>query len=80
MEVWELLKPYHPEDLVPLIVGLLLAFFGGTFLLTIAATEAFLATSYSSTKEHFAVIHDNYLKAKQVRRSVRWWCSAGLMD
>ncbi len=35
-----MLKPYHPENLLPALIGLVMAFFGGSFLITIAAVEA----------------------------------------
>lgn len=30
------------------------------------ATEAFMATSYPTSKGHFALLYDNYLKAREV--------------
>ena len=38
---WEMAQPYHPEELGTALLGLLMVFFGGTYLTTIAAFEAF---------------------------------------
>uniref|UniRef100_A0A7S0T5G8 Uncharacterized protein n=1 Tax=Erythrolobus madagascarensis TaxID=708628 RepID=A0A7S0T5G8_9RHOD len=38
--VWEWLEPYHPDELIPVVVGILLVFFGGTFAVLIQAIEA----------------------------------------
>ncbi len=40
------LQPYHPEDFLPLIFGLILLFFGGSFPVLIAAAEAFRITGW----------------------------------
>jgi len=45
-----LAKPYHVDDLVPLVLGLAMAFFGGYFPLVIAAVEAFRMCGWSSVK------------------------------
>jgi hypothetical protein len=65
--LWHKAAPYHPEDLIPAVFGLLLAFFGGTFLLTIATVEAFRASGWDQTKGHLMDIYDDYLKCKEVR-------------
>lgn len=41
LEFWELILPYHPQLLVPSLFGIILCFFGGSFLTVIAAAEAY---------------------------------------
>jgi len=43
-ELYGLAKPYHPEDLLPCVLGLAMAFFGGDFPLLIATVVAFRVT------------------------------------
>ena len=33
---WKALEPYHPEDLIPSMFGIILCFFGGAFVTTIS--------------------------------------------
>lgn len=56
------LKPYHPDEWIPIIVGLTLCFFGGCFATTIAAVEAFRAGGYYMAKEHLTAIYDDQKK------------------
>jgi len=42
---WSMVKPYHPEEFLPVIVGLVMAFFGGNFIFILAAVEAFRMVS-----------------------------------
>lgn len=59
LEYWEKLKPYKPELLIPSFVGLIMCFFGGTYLTVIAAWEAFMMCGYESTKNSaLALISD----------------------
>lgn len=41
LELWKKLEPYKPELLLPSFVGFIMCFFGGSFVATIAAVEAF---------------------------------------
>lgn len=40
-QTWKKYEKYDPADLIPALVGFFMAFFGGSFLVTIAAFEAF---------------------------------------
>ena len=57
--VYEMLKPYHPEEFVPVLIGLTLCFFGGCFATTIAAVEAFRAAGYYTVKECLLIIYQD---------------------
>lgn len=48
MEIWIYLKPYKPELLLPAFFGLILCFFGGSFLTLIAAAEAYKMCSHET--------------------------------
>lgn len=41
LDLWVKLQPYHPKLLAPAFCGLILCFFGGSFLTLIAAFEAY---------------------------------------
>jgi hypothetical protein len=38
---WTALQPYHPEELFEAVFGIVLCFFGGRYVLTLAAIEAY---------------------------------------
>eukprot|EP00618_Florenciella_parvula_P032624 CAMPEP_0119468940 /NCGR_PEP_ID=MMETSP1344-20130328/2482_1 /TAXON_ID=236787 /ORGANISM="Florenciella parvula, Strain CCMP2471" /LENGTH=344 /DNA_ID=CAMNT_0007501457 /DNA_START=36 /DNA_END=1070 /DNA_ORIENTATION=- len=44
LELYEKIKPYHPDDLVPCFVGLAMCFFGGEFPMLIATVVAVKVT------------------------------------
>lgn len=46
---WKSLEPYKPDLLIPSFAGLIMCFFGGSFLTLIAAVEAFKMCGYEST-------------------------------
>lgn len=58
--LWKKLEPYHPEEFLPALAGLVVAFFGGHFLTTIAAVEAFRLSGYTRTMECFKKLYENY--------------------
>jgi hypothetical protein len=49
IELYAVLQPYKPERLVPSFAGLVMCFFGGSFVTTIAAAEAYRLVGYEST-------------------------------
>lgn len=51
LEVWEKLRPYHPELLAPAFMGLVMCFFGGSYMTLIAAVEAYRMTGWQSTHQ-----------------------------
>lgn len=57
---WLKLQPYHPEEFLPAICGLLLCFFGGSFVTLIAAVEAYQMTGWTETRSCLLVLYDNY--------------------
>jgi len=61
----EKLAPYHPEEWLPIIIGLVLCFFGGCFATTIAAVEAFRVTGYASVKQCLQVIYLDQAKVAE---------------
>lgn len=48
IEIWIYLKPYKPELLFPAFFGLILCFFGGSFVTLIAAAEAYKMCSHET--------------------------------
>merc|ERR1739848_570877 len=57
---YELIKPYHPDEFVPALFGLFTAFFGGHYLLTIAAVEAYRMTGWDRTQKYLMLIWEDY--------------------
>lgn len=39
-QIWKVIEPYHPEDLLTAVYGLALVFFGGVFMTLVASFEA----------------------------------------
>jgi hypothetical protein len=56
--LWEKLQPYHPLDLSSAAGGLFLAFFGGRYLLLLAAIEAARQVGFDKFQKHVRVIYD----------------------
>jgi hypothetical protein len=52
------LQPYHPLDLSSAAGGLFLAFFGGRYLLLLAAIEAARQVGFDKFQKHVRVIYD----------------------
>lgn len=58
---WANYEKYDPQDLIPALIGFFMAFFGGSFLITIAACEAFRASgAYESTMQAVFDIQKDY--------------------
>jgi hypothetical protein len=64
MEYYEKLRPYKPDLLLPGLVGLVMCFFGGTFLTLIAAFEAFRMCGYDSTMKCVRELLDDFEKVR----------------
>ncbi|KNC79164.1 hypothetical protein SARC_08428 [Sphaeroforma arctica JP610] len=64
-EKYPIIEPYNPTELLPAIIGLVLVFYGGHFMLTVSAVEAFRMIGYQDVKEALIVFHKNW-KAIQV--------------
>eukprot|EP01125_Pyxidicula_operculata_P005742 TRINITY_DN2008_c0_g1_i1.p1 TRINITY_DN2008_c0_g1~~TRINITY_DN2008_c0_g1_i1.p1 ORF type:complete len:321 (+),score=73.23 TRINITY_DN2008_c0_g1_i1:1189-2151(+) len=62
--LWVSLTPYH--YLFPSIVGLCMAFFGGHYVLTFAAIEAYRMCGMEETTKHLIALYDDYLKVREV--------------
>jgi hypothetical protein len=61
-------QPYHPEELIPALFGLFMAFFGGHYFLTFAAIEAYRVFGWKQTIENLRLIHTNYLVVMEASR------------
>lgn len=55
VKLWAALKPYKPELLYPAFFGIVLCFFGGSFVTLIAAAEAYNMCSHETIMK---CIHD----------------------
>lgn len=59
MDTYQSLKPYHIDDLAPAILGLIICFFGGTYMTLIAAVEAYRMSGWDSTKQALGKLYEN---------------------
>lgn len=62
LKFWESLAPYKPHLLIPSFAGLIMCFFGGSYLTLIAAAEAYRMCGYDSTVKCIEVILDDLKK------------------
>lgn len=67
-DLWEKAQPYHPQELGGAFLGLLMVFFGGTYVTTIAAVEAFRQCGWERTEKHLRILFANYEKASQASK------------
>mmetsp|Transcript_7093 Transcript_7093/g.15153 ORF Transcript_7093/g.15153 Transcript_7093/m.15153 type:complete len:370 (+) Transcript_7093:42-1151(+) len=57
--VWVKARPFHPEEFLPAAYGLVMVFFGGAYMLTLAAVEAFRIFGWEKLKVHLVVLYEN---------------------
>jgi hypothetical protein len=77
IELWVVLKPYRPELLFPSFAGLVMCFFGGSFVTTIAAAEAYRLVGYESTRECLKSLIEDF---KQVLQAAERDAAMGVDD
>jgi hypothetical protein len=63
-EFWVKLQPYKPELLGPGLMGLIMCFFGGSFLTLIAAYEAFKLTSSQTIVDNCTLLWEDFQKVR----------------
>lgn len=62
MELKVKLEPYKLEVLIPTLVGLIMCFFGGTFVTIIAAVEAYRLVGWKTTENCCRLLWEDYKK------------------
>jgi hypothetical protein len=67
-DVWKKLQPYHPEYISTICIGLVLIFFGGTFMTIIAAVEAYRISCWEDSKKQLLILQQNFQKAWEESR------------
>jgi len=65
MVLWEKAQPYNPQQFFPVLVGLMMCFFGGSYFTLIAAVEAVRLSVWGRLQHSFTVLVDNYKRAKE---------------
>jgi hypothetical protein len=65
---YEKLKPYRLELLLPSVAGLIMCFFGGSYLTVIAAWEAFMMCGYESTKRCVVMLYEDLVKVYEANK------------
>eukprot|EP00193_Tetraselmis_chui_P010979 CAMPEP_0177788182 /NCGR_PEP_ID=MMETSP0491_2-20121128/21953_1 /TAXON_ID=63592 /ORGANISM="Tetraselmis chuii, Strain PLY429" /LENGTH=326 /DNA_ID=CAMNT_0019309709 /DNA_START=205 /DNA_END=1185 /DNA_ORIENTATION=+ len=65
---WAKLQPYHPEEFVPMLVGLVMIFYGGTFMTLIACVEAYRMFGWADTQSSLRLLISNYQRAVEANR------------
>lgn len=68
MELKKQAEPYKLELLIPGIIGLIMCFFGGSFLTLIAAVEAYRIIGWQSTYKCIKDLYDDFLKFYEVNK------------
>ena len=68
LELWKKLEPYKPELLIPSFVGLIMCFFGGSFLTLIAAVEAYRMCGYETTFNCLKSLYDDFNKILEANK------------
>lgn len=68
MELWKKLEPYKPELLIPSFIGLIMCFFGGSFLTLIAAVEAYRMCGYETTFNCIKSLIDDFNKIVEANK------------
>lgn len=64
IEVVKLICDLIPRELAPALVGLVMIFFGGHYVTTIAAVEAFHLVGWHNLEKSFRLLRLNYRKAR----------------
>lgn len=64
LAVWEVLQPYHPEDLFVALYGFFLVFFGGVFMTLVASAEAAHQFGWDRIKESLLSLSTEWTKAR----------------
>ncbi len=57
---WKFLEPHRPELLFPAMIGIILCFFGGSFLTTIAAVEAYRMCGYETSLQCARDLYEDF--------------------
>jgi hypothetical protein len=66
--VWAKLAPYHPDELFEAVFGIFLCFFGGHYVVTLAAIEAYKLCGWDTTYKYLRIIYDDYLAVRAESR------------
>jgi len=61
LKLWDLIQPYHPEEFVPLLFGLIMVFFGGHYFTLFTAVEAYRMCGYDQTRDCWLQLYQSYL-------------------
>lgn len=67
-EGWKMLEPYNPEQFFPIIAGLAMCFFGGSYLTLIAAIEAIRLSVWDRLSKSIRVLWKNYCIAQEANK------------
>ena len=65
---WELAQPYKPQRFLPLILGVVMCFFGGSYLMLIAAVEAVRLSVWQKLWVSVQLLWKNYKIAEAASR------------
>jgi len=66
--LWKKLEPYKPHLLIPSFIGLIMCFFGGSFLTLIAAVEAYRMCGYETTLKCINNLVEDFTKVIEVNK------------
>jgi hypothetical protein len=65
---WARIEPYNPQQFLPVIAGLMMCFFGGSYLVLIAAAEAIRLSVWERLSTAVRVLYKNYCIAWEANK------------
>jgi hypothetical protein len=68
-------EPYRPDLLLPSIVGLVMCFFGGSYMTLIAAVEAYRMCGWESSAECISMLYRDFQAIKAANDKVSSGCT-----
>eukprot|EP00187_Rhodella_violacea_P002652 CAMPEP_0174892540 /NCGR_PEP_ID=MMETSP0167-20121228/7472_1 /TAXON_ID=38298 /ORGANISM="Rhodella maculata, Strain CCMP736" /LENGTH=332 /DNA_ID=CAMNT_0016131061 /DNA_START=58 /DNA_END=1056 /DNA_ORIENTATION=+ len=67
-KLYKIIEPYHPDELVPALIGLIMTFFGGTFMTTIAFFTAAKTFGWEKISTAIVALYKNLKTAADASR------------
>lgn len=68
LALWKKIEPYKPELLLPSFIGFVMCFFGGSFVATIAAVEAFKMVGGETIVDNVKILVSDFQKVVEASK------------
>jgi hypothetical protein len=73
MALYAKTEPYRLDLLLPSLVGLVMCFFGGSYMTLIAAVEAYRMCGWESSAECLSMLYRDFQAIKDANDKVKTW-------